>query len=53
MMLKGYIHRDLAARNVLVSKDDICKVMVIVKGYEREASCEVNIHAFTSPGLGR
>ena len=25
--LRGYIHRDLAARNVLVSKDDICKVL--------------------------
>ena len=24
---KGFVHRDLAARNILVSKDNICKVI--------------------------
>ncbi len=24
---KAFVHRDLAARNILVSDDDICKVM--------------------------
>ena len=24
---KGFVHRDLAARNILVSKDNICKVL--------------------------
>ena len=27
---KGFVHRDLAARNVLVSKHNICKVMIKV-----------------------
>ena len=27
---KGLVHRDLAARNVLVSKDNICKVMQVL-----------------------
>ena len=27
---KGFVHRDLAARNILVSKDNICKVRMIV-----------------------
>ena len=25
---KGFVHRDLAARNILVSKDNICKVII-------------------------
>ena len=25
----GFVHRDLAARNILVSKDNICKVVVV------------------------
>ena len=24
---RGFVHRDLAARNILVSNDDICKVL--------------------------
>ena len=24
---KGFIHRDLAARNILVSRDEVCKVL--------------------------
>ena len=28
LSLKKYIHRDLAARNVLVSDEDICKVIM-------------------------
>ena len=25
---KGFVHRDLAARNILVSRDNICKVIL-------------------------
>ena len=25
---KGFVHRDLAARNILVSSDDVCKVIL-------------------------
>ncbi len=26
---RGYIHRDLATRNILLSKENICKVLVV------------------------
>ena len=26
---KGFVHRDLAARNILVSKDNVCKVLML------------------------
>ena len=31
---KGFVHRDLAARNILVSKDNICKVLLILKTHK-------------------
>ena len=27
---KGFVHRDLAARNILVTKDNICKVLSVI-----------------------
>ena len=30
---KGFVHRDLAARNILVSEDEICKVLYIISNF--------------------
>ena len=30
---RGYVHRDLAARNILVSKNDVCKVSLVLNYY--------------------
>ncbi len=31
LIQRGYIHRDLAARNILLTKDDVCKVLIMIK----------------------
>ena len=34
---KGFVHRDLAARNILVSEDEICKVLYIISNFIEQA----------------